>query len=81
MSPLIILLIGIILVVAMIVVLKVNAFVSLITSAMVISLLAPGNLDDKIARVAREFGSVAAALTGCGILIISMLFAWLLPLV
>ena len=81
MSPLIILLIGIILVVAMIVVLKVNAFVSLITSAMVISLLAPGNLDDKIARVAREFGSIAATLTGFGILIISMLFAWLLPLV
>jgi GntP family gluconate:H+ symporter len=62
MSPLIILLIGIILVVGMIVVLKVNAFVSLITSAMVISLLAPGNPEDKIVRVAREFGSVAGSI-------------------
>jgi len=62
MSPLLILLIGVVLVVGMIVVLKVNAFVSLITSAMVISLLAPGQLGDKIARVAREFGAVAGSI-------------------
>lgn len=62
MSPLLILSIGVVLVVGMIVVLKVNAFVSLITSAMVISLLAPGQLGDKIARVAREFGVVAGSI-------------------
>jgi len=62
MNPLLILIIGVILVVGMIVVLRVNAFVSLITSAMVISLLAPGRIDDKIARVAREFGTVAGSI-------------------
>jgi GntP family gluconate:H+ symporter len=60
MNPLVILLIAIIAVVGMIIVLRVNAFIALITAAMLISLLAPGQLEDKISRVAREFGNVVA---------------------
>jgi len=59
MDPLLILLIAIIAVVGMIIVLRVNAFIALITTAILISLLAPGQLEDKIARVAEEFGKVA----------------------
>ncbi|NQT03553.1 MAG: gluconate permease, partial [Planctomycetes bacterium] len=64
--PLIILVIGMLTVIIMITVLKMNAFVALITSAMVVSLLAPGDLDKKISRVATEFGGTAA---GIGIVI------------
>ena len=59
MSPLIILLIAIIAVVGMIIVLRVNAFIALTTAAILVSLLAPGPAEDKISRVAREFGTVA----------------------
>ncbi len=59
MDPLIILLIAIVAVVGMIIVLRVNAFVALTTTAILVSLLAPGPAEDKITRVGREFGAVA----------------------
>ena len=64
--PLIILVIGMLTVILMITALKMNAFIALITSAVVVSLLAPGDLDIKISRVATEFGGTA---TGIGIVI------------
>jgi GntP family gluconate:H+ symporter len=64
--PLIILAVGILIVILMITVLRMNAFIALITSAMVVSLLGPGNLSVKISRVATEFGNTAA---GIGIVI------------
>ena len=57
--PVIILAVGILTVVGMIIVLRVNAFIALITAAMVVSMLAPGNLAEKITRVAEAFGSMA----------------------
>jgi GntP family gluconate:H+ symporter len=57
-NPLVILLIAIVAVVGMIIILRVNAFIALITTAILISLLSPGQLQDKIARVAEEFGKV-----------------------
>ncbi len=64
--PLTILVIGILTVILVITVLKMNAFIALITSAIVVSLLAPGDLAGKISRVATEFGKTAA---GIGIVI------------
>jgi GntP family gluconate:H+ symporter len=58
-NPLIILVIGVAVVISMIVVLRINAFLALITAAMVVSLLAPGQLSEKISRVAVEFGATA----------------------
>jgi GntP family gluconate:H+ symporter len=58
-GPLVILAIGIAIVIGMIVALRVNAFLALITAAMVVSLLAPGDLSEKISRVATEFGTTA----------------------
>jgi len=58
-NPLIILAIGVAVVIGMIVVLRINAFLALITAAMVVSLLAPGELSEKISRVAIEFGGTA----------------------
>ena len=66
MNPVAILIIGVVLLIAMILVLRLNAFVALITSAMVISLLSPGDFADKIARVGKAFGGVAG---GIGIVI------------
>jgi GntP family gluconate:H+ symporter len=57
--PLVILGIGIVVIVSMITVLRLNAFISLITSAIIVSLLAPGDLAEKISRVALAFGSAA----------------------
>jgi GntP family gluconate:H+ symporter len=57
--PLVILAIGIALVVGMIVVLRIHAFLALITAALVVSLLAPGEMAVKIGRVAEAFGSTA----------------------
>ncbi|MBM4028443.1 MAG: gluconate permease [Planctomycetes bacterium] len=57
--PLIILAVGIAVVVGMIVVLRVNAFLALITAAIVVSLLAPGAFAEKITRVAAAFGETA----------------------
>ncbi len=62
MNPVVILIIGVTLLIAMIIVLRVNAFVALITAAIIISLLAPGDLADKISRVAEAFGSVVGAI-------------------
>jgi len=59
-NPLVILLIGVVVVVGMIIVLRVNAFIALITAAMVVSLLSAGELGEKIARVADAFGDAAA---------------------
>lgn len=64
--PLLILLAGLLVVIGGIVVLRVHAFIALIAAAMVVSLLAPGNWEDKIPRVAEAFGSTAA---GVGIVI------------
>jgi GntP family gluconate:H+ symporter len=58
-GPLLILLVGIAIVIGMIVVLRVNAFLALITAAVVVSLLAPGEFSTKISRVAGEFGAMA----------------------
>jgi len=57
--PLIILAVGMFSVILMIAVLRMNAFIALITSAVVVSLLAPGDLAVKISRVATAFGSTA----------------------
>jgi len=59
-NPLVILLIGVVVVVGMIIVLRVNAFIALITAAMVVSLLSAGELGEKISRVADAFGGAAA---------------------
>jgi H+/gluconate symporter-like permease len=57
--PLVILAIGILTVVGMIIVLRVNAFIALVTAAILVSLLSPGEMGGKIARVADAFGDVA----------------------
>ncbi len=57
--PLVILLIGLVTVIGMIIVLRVNAFIALITAAMLVSLLAPGPLGEKISRVALAMGTTA----------------------
>ena len=59
MHPLLILGIGVAAVIGMIVVLRINAFIALITAALVVSLLAPGPLAEKVSRVAEEFGKTA----------------------
>lgn len=59
MSPVLILLCGIVLVVFLIVFLRVNAFLSLIVAAFVVSLLAPGDWAGKISRATTEFGVTA----------------------
>jgi len=57
-----ILLIGIVTVIGMIIVLRVNAFIALITAAMLVSLLSPGEWPEKISRVAGAFGSAAGSI-------------------
>ena len=57
--PLVILAVGMLVVLGLIIGLKVNAFIALITAAMVVSLMASGPLADKIARVATAFGQSA----------------------
>ncbi len=64
--PLLILLLGIVTVIGMILVLRVNAFVALISAAMLVSLLSPGQWGEKIKRVAEAFGETAG---GIGIVI------------
>ena len=65
-NPILILIIGIALLIAMIIVLRLNAFVALITTAIIISLLSPGDFSDKVTRVGQTFGSVVG---GIGIVI------------
>jgi GntP family gluconate:H+ symporter len=60
--PLVILFIGMLTVILMITVLKMNAFIALITSAVVVSLLAPGDLAAKMIRVAEAFGNTAGSI-------------------
>ncbi len=62
MTPLLILALAILIVVGMIVGLRINAFVALITAAILVSLLAPGPWSDKVARVATAFGSTAGSI-------------------
>ncbi len=57
--PLIILALGIAIVISMIVVLRVNAFLALITAATVVSLLSPGPFAERVGRVAAAFGTTA----------------------
>jgi GntP family gluconate:H+ symporter len=57
MHPLLILGIGVAIVISMIVVLRINAFIALITAALIVSLLAPGPLAEKVSRVAVAFGN------------------------
>ena len=64
--PLLILLLGIVTVIGMILLLRVNAFVALISAAMLVSLLSPGQFGEKIKRVAEAFGETAG---GIGIVI------------
>jgi gluconate:H+ symporter, GntP family len=66
MHPLLILAIGIAVVIGMMIMLKMNAFIALITAAMIVSVLAPGPTDEKISRVAAAFGEVVG---GIGIVI------------
>jgi GntP family gluconate:H+ symporter len=58
-DPLVILAIGIVTILGLIIGLRTNAFLALIIAAMVVSTLAPGAVDDKMSRVAREFGVAA----------------------
>jgi len=62
MNPLVILLIGVVIIIGMIIILRVHAFIALITAAMVVSLLSPGEWAGKITRVAAAFGSVAGSI-------------------
>ena len=59
MNPLVILLIGVVIIIGLIIILRVHAFIALITAAIVVSLLSPGEWAIKITRVADAFGSVA----------------------
>jgi len=54
--PLLILALGIFCIIFMIAVLRLNAFLALIVSAILVSLLAPGETPEKISRVATAFG-------------------------
>ncbi len=58
-EPLLILALGIGLVLGMIIALRVNAFVALVVAALVVSLLAPGELGQKITRVGAALGATA----------------------
>ena len=54
--------VGIVVVLGLIIGLKVNAFIALITAAIVVSLMAPGDWSGKIGRVASSFGSSAGSI-------------------
>lgn len=55
--PLIILVVGVAVVIGMIMVFRINAFFALITAAIVVSLMSPGEGPEKIKRVADAFGA------------------------
>jgi H+/gluconate symporter-like permease len=65
-SPFLILFVGVAIVIGMIIGFRLNAFLALITAAMVVSFLSPGEVADKILRVAKAFGGTAG---GIGIVI------------
>ncbi len=54
--PLIVLSIGVVVVIGMIVAMKANAFVALISAAIIVSLMSPGMLSERVSRVAFAFG-------------------------
>lgn len=60
--PFLILGLGVAIVIGMIIGLRLNAFVALITAALTVSLLAPGAVADKVARVATAFGNTAGGI-------------------
>ena len=62
MFPLFILLVGMVTVVVLIMVLRLHAFFALLAAALVVSLLSPGEVADKVTRVATAF----ARPTHCG---------------
>ena len=64
--PLVILVVGVAVVISMIMILRINAFFALITAAIVVSLMSPGDAAEKIKRVAEAFGASAG---GIGIVI------------
>lgn len=57
--PLLVLVIGIVCVIGLIIVVRLNAFVALVISAMLVSLLSPGAIGERVSRVADAFGSAA----------------------
>lgn len=57
--PLFVLAVGIASVIGMILILRLNAFLALISSAILVSLMAPGPIAEKIGRVASAFGATA----------------------
>ncbi len=62
MPPALILLVGMATILGAIILLRLNAFFALITAAIVVSLLAPGEPAAKIARVAEGFGRTAGTI-------------------
>ena len=60
--PLLILVLGISIVLGMILALRINAFLALLTAAIVVSLLAPGETAEKVQRVAVAFGNAPASI-------------------
>jgi GntP family gluconate:H+ symporter len=62
MHPLLILALGIASIIFLIAALRLNAFLALIVSAILVSLLAPGPLADRITRVATAFGATAGSI-------------------
>ena len=60
--PIAILIIGMVTVIGMIVLLRLNAFLALISAAIVVSLLAPGEIATRISRVAEAFGGTAGSI-------------------
>lgn len=65
-NPFVILFVGVAVVIGMIIGLRINAFLALITAALVVSFMAPGDIAEKVSRVASAFGGTAA---GIGIVI------------
>ena len=60
--PLVCLAVGILIVLGLIIGFKINAFIALITAAIVVSLMAGGDIGSKISRVADAFGSSAGGI-------------------
>lgn len=65
-NPFFILFVGVAVVIGMIIGLRINAFIALISAALVVSFLAPGDIAEKVSRVASAFGGTAG---GIGIVI------------
>ncbi len=61
-SPLLVLAVGTATVVALIVAFRVNAFLALISAALLVSLVSPGPLPERVSRVAVAFGSTAGSI-------------------